>query len=396
MKSIKEQLAIIKRGVVELISEDELIAKLKEDRPLRVKWGADPSAPDIHLGHSVILNKLRQFQDLGHKTIFIIGDFTARIGDPSGKSETRKPLTHQEVENNAKTYQEQVFKILDKSATEVVYNHDWLSKLKMEDIFELAAKYTVARMLERDDFMNRFEKERPISIHEFLYPLVQGYDSVEVKADVEVGGTDQKFNMLVGRELQRDYKNKSQVILTMPQVIVTLPLLEGTDGVNKMSKSLGNYIGITEPPPEIYGKIMSISDILMLRYYELLTDVELNEVKNMHPKEAKMRLAKLLVARFYSDKEAVKAETEFESVFGQGNLPQEINTMTVKFDSMNVIDLLVEVKLASSKSDARRLVQQGGVSIDEKVVANDKELVALGQERLLKIGKRKYLRVKKA
>ena len=394
MKSIEEQLAIIKRGVVELISEDELAAKLKEGRPLRVKWGADPSAPDIHFGHSVILHKLRQFQDLGHRVIFVIGDFTARIGDPSGQSKTRKQLTPEEVEQNAQTYKEQVFKVLDKNATEVAYNHNWLSKLNMNEIFELLSKYTVSRMLERDDFMNRFEKERPISIHEFLYPLVQGYDSVEVKADVEVGGTDQKFNMLVGRELQRDYKGKSQVTLVMPQVVITMPLLEGTDGVQKMSKSLGNYIGVTEPPSEIYGKIMSISDTLMRRYYELLTEVPPGEVKAMHPKQAKQRLARTLVARFYSDQAAAAAEAEFESVFKEGKLPQEIELISLPKKEMNIVDLLAETKLAASRTDARRLIRQGGVSVNEQIVKDDKLSVNLSGERLIKVGKRKFLRIR--
>lgn len=385
---MKEQLDLIKRGVVELIPEDELVKKLQKGKPLRVKWGADPSAPDIHLGHTVILNKLRQFQDLGHKVIFIIGDFTARIGDPSGKSETRKPLTAKEVEKNAKTYQEQVFKILDKKKTEVVYNNHWLSKLKIEDVINLAGKYTVARMLERDDFMNRFEKERPISIHEFLYPLIQGYDSVVVKADVEVGGTDQKFNMLVGRELQREYKEE-------PQVIITLPLLEGTDGVQKMSKSLGNYIGITEPPSEIFGKTMSISDDLMMRYYELLTDISLEEVKAMHPKEAKKKLASLLVGRFYGEKEARLAEEEFEAVFKEGKLPQEIESVTLSRKEMGIVDLLVETKLALSKSEARRLIQQGGVNVDNEPVKNDKQIIDISSEKLLKVGKRRFLRIKR-
>ncbi|MDD4178944.1 MAG: tyrosine--tRNA ligase [Candidatus Margulisbacteria bacterium] len=396
MKSIEEQLKIIKRGVVELIPEEELIAKLKEGRPLRVKWGADPSAPDIHLGHSVVLNKLRQFQDLGHKVIFIIGDFTARIGDPSGKSETRKPLTPQEVKKNAETYQEQVFKILDKKATEVVYNHNWLSKLNMEDIFNLAAKYTVARMLERDDFMNRFEKERPISIHEFLYPLVQGYDSVEVKADIEVGGTDQKFNMLVGRELQRDYKDKTQVVITMPQVILTMPLLEGTDGVQKMSKSLNNYIGITESPAQIFGKTMSISDDLMMRYYELLTNENLEAIKQLHPKEAKMKLASILITKFYNAKEAQKAAEGFDAIFKQGGTPEDIETAVVAKKELNIIDLLSETKLASSKTDAKRLVGQGGVSVDGEVIKDEKQTVSLDRERLIKVGKRRFLKVKNA
>lgn len=397
MRNIEEQLTIIKRGAVEIIPEDELIAKLKEERPLRVKWGADPSAPDIHLGHSVILHKLRQFQDLGHKVIFIIGDFTARIGDPTGKSETRKSLTPEEVRQNAKTYQEQVFKILDKNATEVVYNHDWLSKLSLEDIFGLAAKYTVARMLERDDFMNRFEKERPISIHEFLYPLVQGYDSVEVGADIEVGGTDQKFNMLVGRELQRDYKGRAQVAPTRPQVIVTLPLLAGTDGVQKMSKSLNNYIGITEPPADIFGKVMSISDELMLRYYELLTDRPLAEIKVMHPKEAKEQLAEILVARFYGAKEAAAAKQEFASVFAQGNLPQEIAEVKIKRPEIGAVDLIVAAGSAASKSEARRLIGQNGVKLGDNLLSDEKQLLKLEEinGQVLQVGKRKFVRIVK-
>jgi tyrosyl-tRNA synthetase len=387
VKSADEQLAIIKRGASEVIPEDELAAKLRKGRPLRIKWGADPSAPDIHLGHTVILNKLRQFQDLGHQVVFIIGDFTAMIGDPTGKSETRQPLTAAETARNAKTYQDQVFRILDKDRTEVVYNSHWLAKLTITDTINLAGKYTVARMLERDDFMNRFEKERPISIHEFLYPLIQGYDSVEVKADVEVGGSDQKFNMLVGRELQREFKEE-------PQAILTLPILEGTDGVNKMSKSLGNYIGITEPPAEIYGKIMSISDELMLRYYELLTEVTPAEVKALHPKAAKMRLARLLVARFHSEQAALKAEQEFESVFKAGNLPQEIALFELAQGSLTIVELLAATKLAASKTEARRLVQQGGVSVDSVVVKDEDMLVDLKNERLLKVGKRKFLKVK--
>ena len=386
MKSAEEQLAIIKRGALDLIPEDEFVSKLKPGKPLRIKWGADPSAPDIHLGHTVVLHKLRQFQELGHKVVFIVGDFTARIGDPTGKSETRKPLTPAEVEQNAKTYQAQVFKVLDKKMTEVVYNSHWLSKLKIEDVINLAGKYTVARMLEREDFMNRFEQERPISIHEFLYPLIQGYDSVEVKADVEVGGSDQKFNMLVGRELQREFKEA-------PQIILTLPILEGTDGVQKMSKSLGNYIGITEPPAEIFGKIMSISDPLMLRYFELLTDVSLAEVKVLHPKEAKQRLARILVARFYNEAAALEAEQGFNSVFKEGNLPEDIEVVKLAHKELGIIELLAETKLAASKGEARRLVQQGGVSLDGEVVKDENLLVKLEPERLLKVGKRKFLRV---
>ena len=380
------QLENIKQNCVELIPEDELIEKLKKGKPLKIKWGADPSAPDIHLGHTVVLNKLRQLQDLGHEIIFLIGDFTAMIGDPSGKSETRKPLSKAEVERNSKTYQDQVFKILDKKKTKVVYNSHWLSKLKLEDVINLAGKYTVARMLERDDFMNRFEKERPISIHEFLYPLIQGYDSVHLKADIEVGGTDQKFNMLVGRELQREFKEE-------PQVIITLPLLEGTDGVQKMSKSLNNFIGITEPPAEIFGKTMSISDTLMLRYYELLTDVPLAEVKLMHPKEAKARLGKIFVARFYSEAEAMVAEAAFESVFAKGNLPEDLKLVTLKAKKMAIAKLVVDSGLAPSTSVARRLIKQGGVRVDDRVVSDENEVIDLASEKVLNVGKRKFVRV---
>jgi len=379
-------LEIIKQGAIELIPEVELITKLQRGKPLRIKWGADPSAPDIHLGHTIVLNKLRQFQDLGHEVVFIVGDFTARIGDPTGKSETRKPLTKAEVEKNSKTYQEQVFKILDKKKTKVVYNSDWLSKMKIEDVINLAAKYTVARMLERDDFMNRFEKERPISIHEFLYPLLQGYDSVVVKADVEVGGTDQKFNMLVGRELQREYKEE-------PQVILTLPLLEGTDGVQKMSKSLDNYIGITEPPSEIFGKTMSISDDLMLRYFELLSDFPLDEIKTMHPKDAKKKLAYTLVSRFYGKDEAYRAEEEFESIFKEGKRPQEIPLKVVNWKASDILNVLVSTGMSESKSEARRLIQQGGVRVGDETISSEKYIVNLDTEKVINVGKRKFVRV---
>ncbi len=386
MKNIEETLKIIKRGALELIPEDEFIAKLKQDRPLRVKWGADPSAPDIHLGHVVVLTKLRQLQDLGHEILFLVGDFTARIGDPTGKSETRKPLTTEEVEKNAKTYQDQVFKILDANKTKVVFNSHWLSKLKMEDVINLAGKYTVARMLERDDFMNRFEKERPISIHEFLYPLIQGYDSVELKADLEVGGSDQKFNMLVGRELQREF---SQV----PQCILTMPLLEGTDGVQKMSKSLNNYIAVTEPPSEIFGKVMSISDKLMFRYYELLTTFPLDEIKAMHPKEAKQKLASFLVARFHDERAAADAQAAFEAVFAKKEQPKNIPLVKVSLAQKGIIDLLVVTQMASSKAEAKRLVLQNGVKINDVVAVDDKIQVDLSKENVIQVGKRKFIRV---
>lgn len=376
----------IKRGTVEIISEAELNEKLKIGKPLRVKWGADPSAPDLHLGHTVILTKLRQLQDLGHEVLFIIGDFTAMIGDPTGKSQTRKPLTRDEVKNNAKTYSDQVFKILDKKKTKIVYNSHWLSKLNLEDTIKLAGKYTVARMLEREDFKKRFKEERAISIHEFLYPLLQGYDSIYLKADVEIGGTDQKFNMLVGRELQREEGQK-------PQVVVTMPILEGLDGVNKMSKSLGNYIGITEAPTEIFGKVMSISDQLMLRYYELLTDLDLQEIKKQHPKEAKKRLARYLIARFYDEKKALQAENEFESIFSKGMLPQDIESKKMGKNKMNIIDLLAQSNLAPSRSEAKRLVGQAGVRVDDVVIKDEKYIVDLSAEKVVNVGKRKFLRV---
>jgi len=390
MLSIEEQLEIIKRGAIELIPEDEFIKKLEKGKPLRIKWGADPSAPDIHLGHTVILNKLRQLQDLGHEVIFIVGDFTARIGDPTGKSETRKPLTKEEVESNARTYQEQIFKILDRNKTRVVFNNEWLSKMKIEEVINLAAKYTVARMLERDDFMNRFEKERPISIHEFLYPLLQGYDSVMVKADVEVGGSDQKFNMLVGRELQREYNE-------VPQIILTLPLLEGTDGIQKMSKSLGNYIGITEPPSEIYGKTMSISDELMERYYVLLTNFPVEEIKAMHPMEAKKKLARFLVTQFHNEAAAELVEKEFGAVFSEGKLPKDIPLEFIPpWENKYIIPatkLLVLLKLVESASEARRLIDQGGVRVNDRVLTDSLELIDYTEELLVNVGKRKFMRV---
>lgn len=382
-----KELEIIRRGTVEIIPETDLTKKLGRQKPLRIKWGADPSAPDLHLGHTVVLNKLRQFQDLGHEVIFIIGDFTAMIGDPTGKSETRKPLTAAEVKRNAATYQKQVFKVLDKKRTKVVFNSAWLSKMNLLDVFKLSSQYTVARMLERKDFSERFEQESEISIVEFLYPLLQGYDSVHLKADIEVGGTDQKFNLLMGRTMQTRYGQE-------PQVVVTLPLLEGTAGVQKMSKSLGNSIGITEPPSEIYGKIMSISDTLMLRYYELLTDESLAEIKALHPKTAKQQLARQLVARFYNESNAQKAADEFNAVFSRGELPSILPLFTFKEPAVGIIKLLTAAGLAASNAEARRLVQQGGVAVDEVVCRNDQEVISLQPARVVRVGKRKFARVK--
>ncbi len=399
---IKKQIEIIKRGVIELIPEDELAKKLKKGKPLKIKWGADPSAPDIHLGHTVILKKLKAFQELGHEIIFIIGDFTAMIGDPSGKDVTRPELSRAEVDKNARTYKEQVFKILDPKKTKVVFNSKWLKKLKLDDVISLAGKYTVARMLERDDFMSRFEKERPISIHEFLYPLIQGYDSVEVKADVEVGGTDQKFNLLVGRELQREFNEE-------PQVILTLPLLEGTDGVQKMSKSLGNYIGIAEPPSQIFGKTMSIPDSLLVKYYGLLTSIPEEEIKSMNeamktghlnPRDAKAGLAKIFVTELFSEKDAIAAEKEFESVFREGKLPQEIPLKIILKKELKaggkipIGRLLVLSDLAPSVSEARRLISQGGVRIDGEKVSDEKLEIKLDYEKIINVGKRRFVRVK--
>lgn len=387
MKPVEEQLKTIKRGIVEVIPEEELIRKLKENRPLKIKWGADPSAPDIHLGHTVVLNKLKQLQDLGHEVIFIIGDFTALIGDPSGRCETRKPLAQEVIDQNAKTYTEQVFKVLDRHKTKVVRNSEWLSKMNLMDIFKLSSQYTVARMLERKDFKERFKGQIDISVLEFLYPLLQGYDSVHLNADIEVGGTDQKFNLLMGRTLQEKYGKG-------PQAVVTLPILEGTDGVQKMSKSLNNYIGVTEEPAEIFGKIMSISDPLMLKYYELLTDVPLNEVKAMHPMEAKKRLASILVARFCSEAEAKSAAENFASVFSKKNLPNEMEVKIFNDKKIEIIRLIVEAGLAPSNAEAKRLIKQGGVRIDDKPVSDDKAVVDLSAEKVVQVGKRRFLRVK--
>ncbi|MEW6087292.1 MAG: tyrosine--tRNA ligase [bacterium] len=403
---IKKQLEIIKRGTEEIISEEELINKLKKSRggdtpPLRVKFGADPTTPDIHLGHTVVLRKLKQFQDLGHKIVFLIGDFTATIGDPSGRSVTRPPMSKEDVEKNAKTYVSQIGKILDLSKIEIVYNGDWLNKMNFSDVVKLASHYTVARMLERDDFCNRYKKEEPISVHEFLYPLAQGYDSVELKADIEIGGTDQKFNLLVGRALQKEYGQE-------PQVVLTLPLLEGTDGVRKMSKSYGNYIGINEPPREIYGKIMSVSDELMMKYYKLLTDVpqeELDELNDqmkegaMNPKFIKSRLAKLIITDYYPEEEADKAEIEFNEIFAKKGRPDEIAEFRISHSGTNLlVDIMVKSGLASSKSEARRLVEQGGVSIDGTKMTDEKFDIgklagANNYSPLLKVGKRKFLKL---
>ncbi len=401
MLSAKEQLEIIKRGAVEIIVEEDLRKKLEKSvitgRPLRVKAGFDPTAPDIHLGHSVLLNKMRQFEDLGHEVIFLIGDFTGMIGDPTGKSETRKHLTKEEVLQNATTYQAQIYKILDPAKTRIVFNSEWMSKMTAEELVQLAAKHTVARMLEREDFKKRYTSEQPISIHEFLYPLIQGYDSVALKADVELGGTDQKFNLLVGRELQKEYGQE-------PQCLVLMPLLEGLDGVNKMSKSLGNYIGINEPAKEIFGKTMSVSDDLMFRYYELVSAVTLDGLQKikdditsglLHPMEAKKRLAVELTDRFCGAGEGAQARAEFEKVFSKKDMPDDIPEVKIDWDGamMKLAKVIALSGAAKSNSEARRLIQQGAVEVDQKPVKDvDAELPADGPY-VLRVGKKRFVKV---
>lgn len=390
-----KDLSLLKRGTVEVIQESELLEKLKGGKPLRVKAGFDPTAPDLHLGHTVLIQKLKQFQDLGHHVIFLIGDFTAMIGDPSGRSETRPALSEDQIKQNVKTYQDQVFKILDPKKTEIAFNSHWLSRMNAKDMIRLASRHTVARMLERDDFEKRYEKGESIAIHEFLYPLLQGQDSVALKADVELGGTDQKFNLLVGRELQRQDGQS-------PQVVMTLPLLVGTDGVQKMSKSYGNYIGIQEAPSEIFGKVMSISDELMWNYYELLSSLDMEEIRSLrssvasgqeHPKEVKIRLAKELVARFHGNAAAEAAAVEFENIFKNKGLPDEIETIEIRNSEGRVlVDILVKAKLAPSKSEVRRLIKQGGVSVDDKKV-NEIDYVVSPEEHIIRVGKKKFLKV---
>jgi len=400
MASIEEQIELIERGVEECISREELIEKLKKSEetgvPLKIKAGFDPTAPDLHIGHTVLLQKLKHFQDLGHDIYFLIGDFTGMIGDPTGKSETRKALTKQDVEQNAQTYKQQVFKILDPDKTRVVFNSEWLSKLDSFAMIKLASELTVARMLEREDFKVRFDTGKPISIHEFLYPLIQGYDSVALESDVELGGTDQKFNLLMGRDLQRSNSQK-------PQVVITMPLLEGLDGVNKMSKSLGNYIGITEPPSDIYGKVLSVSDDLMFRYYELLSDLssdQITELKqkmeagDIHPKEVKKQLARELTARFHSQEAADKAEAEFEKIFKKGGLPEDIPVKTVSAgEAIWLPKLLVQLELVNSISDGRRMIKQNAVSIDGEKVTDGDTKIGPGGEYIIKVGKRRFCKV---
>ena len=392
----KEQLEIIKRGCDELLVEAELVDKLKSGRPLRVKAGFDPTAPDLHLGHTVLINKLRQLQDLGHHIVFLIGDFTGMIGDPTGKNATRPPLTRAEVDRNAETYKTQVFKILDASKTEIVYNSAWMDKLAPADMIKLAATYTVARMLERDDFGKRYKSNQPIAIHEFLYPLVQGYDSVALKADLEIGGTDQKFNLLMGREVQKHYGQ-------LPQCILTMPLLEGLDGVNKMSKSLGNYVGITDSPNEIFGKLMSASDDLMWRYIELLSFAPLATVRQWkkdveggrNPREIKVAFAQEIVARFHDQAAAGKALADFEARFKQGEIPADIAEVKLQAGAggIPIANLLKEAGLTASTSEALRMIAQGAVKLDGEKISDKSLKLAKGAAVVVQVGRRKFARV---
>lgn len=392
MASIEAALAEIKRGVEDLIPESELVEKLKQNRPLRIKLGADPTAPDIHLGHTVILNKLRQFQELGHEVIFLIGDFTATVGDPSGKNTTRPPLTHAQVLANAETYKEQIFKILDPKKTRIELNSSWLNELGTAGMIQLAASSTVARMLERDDFKKRFANNQPIAIHEFIYPLLQGYDSVALKADVELGGTDQRFNLLMGRELQKSHGQEQQVVLMMP-------LLEGLDGVDKMSKSKGNYIGISEAPKEMFGKIMSISDVLMWRYFELLSFRPLAEIQSFkdevaagkNPRDLKILLAKEIIARFHSTEDANAAEQDFINRFQKGAIPDEMDEFTLE-QGLAIANILKEAQLVKGTSEAMRMIRQGAVKIDGEKV-DDTKLVPATGKCVYQVGKRKFARI---
>ncbi len=397
MKSFDEQLAIIQRGTHEILVEKELVAKLKEGRPLRIKAGFDPTAPDLHLGHTVLINKLRQFQDLGHEVLFLIGDFTGMIGDPTGKSVTRPPLTQADVEKNAETYQQQIFKILDKNKTQVVFNSQWMSAMSSADMIKLAASSTVARMLERDDFSKRYKSGQSIAIHEFLYPLIQGYDSVELKADVELGGTDQKFNLLMGRQLQEQRGMK-------PQCVVTMPILEGLDGVQKMSKSLNNYIGIADAPREMFGKIMSISDDLMWRYFELLSFRPMAEINafrqdvdaGKNPRDIKFLLAEEIIARFHSSTAAADAREGFIAQFAKNKIPEDIAELhfTAPDGGYPIANLLKDAGLCSSTSDAMRMIAQGAAKIDGEKVADKTVKIPPGSEAVFQVGKRKFARIR--
>jgi tyrosyl-tRNA synthetase len=396
MLTAEEQLAELKRGAAEILLESELLTKLRRGQPLRVKAGFDPTAPDLHLGHTVLINKMRRFQELGHEVLFLIGDFTGLIGDPSGRNATRPALTVEEVQANAVTYQQQIFKILDPQRTRIVFNSHWMNELSSVGLIRLAAKHTVARMLERDDFAKRYKGGQPIAIHEFLYPLVQGYDSVALKADVELGGTDQKFNLLVGRQLQEAFGQE-------PQVVITMPLLEGLDGINKMSKSLGNYIGVAEPADDMFGKLMSVSDELMWRYFDLLsfrTNAELAELRSAveagrNPMTAKLELAKEITARFHGPAEAERAEDNFRNRSQKREIPTAIQTRVEMIDepTISLARLLKQAGLVESTSAAHRLIEQGGVKVDGEKAENPKAVFGPGPARLFQVGKRAFLRI---
>ena len=393
---MKESLELINRGIDEVLTEEDLVSKLKSKKQLTVKVGFDPTAPDLHLGHTVILNKMRHFQDLGHKVVFLIGDFTGRIGDPSGKNKTRPSLDKEELEKNAKTYSDQVFKILNKDLTDIRFNSEWCEDLGADGIIGLASKYNLGRMLERDDFSKRYKANQQIAIHEFLYPLIQAYDSIALNADVEMGGTDQKFNLLVGRELQRAFDQE-------PQVCITLPILEGLDGINKMSKSLDNYVGINEDPDEMFGKIMSISDDLMWRWFELLSFRPINEVNElkkevksgMNPRDTKILLAEEIIERFHSKEDAENAKNTFLDRFQKGAKPKEIETFSISLDDDIAIgNLLKESGLVQSTSEAMRLVKQGAVKINDEKIDDPKLSIEKNQELLVQVGKRRFLKIK--
>lgn len=401
MLSLEEQLKVIKRGAVEILPEEELIWKLREsinhNKPLRIKQGFDPTAPDIHLGHTVCLRKLRQFQELGHQVILIIGDYTGMVGDPSGLSETRPQLTFDEIKRNAQTYQEQFFRVVDESKTEVHYNGEWFSRMSFHEIMRLASNFTVARMLERDDFSKRYKEQIPISIHELFYPLMQAYDSVMIEADVEIGGTEQKFNLLAGRQIQEVYGQK-------PQVILTMPVLVGTDGEQRMSKSLGNYIGVAEPPGEIFGKVMSIPDEQIYSYFELVTDVGMDELsqirqeledKKTNPMLLKRKLAKQIVRMYHSQQEADKACEEFERVFSKRELPEDIPVKYLEHDQAEIWigHYLVKAGCASSTSEVKRLIKQGGLYIDNERIEDENLKIAVAGEKLVRLGKRRFFKI---
>jgi len=393
---MEDNLNLIKRGIDELLNEVELISKLKAKKQLLIKAGFDPTAPDLHLGHTVLINKLRHFQKLGHKVVFLIGDFTAMIGDPSGKNKTRPPLDLADIERNSKTYTNQVFKILDPELTEVRFNSEWCSKLGADGIIKLASQYNLARMLERDDFSKRYKSNQSIAIHEFLYPLIQAYDSIALKADVELGGTDQKFNLLVGRELQRIYEQE-------PQVVITVPILEGLDGTNKMSKSLGNYVGIDEAPEEMFGKIMSISDDLMWRWFDLLSFKSSEEIQalkdqqadGMNPRDIKISLAKEIISRFHDEASADNAEHNFLNQFQKKNIPENIEELLLEWKEPSILlpNLLKEAGMTESTSEAIRMIKQGGVRINEEKITDPKHIVIKGEACIYQVGKRKFKKI---